>query len=169
VIDKVECCGPADRIGLRPQHRLCAGLLLTALCGFGCKTGDGGSGDAATKPPCSVSTSAADNIPICCGHPGEVPSYNCLPWSLVESNLRNCVMEGAHFDGHFAAFGLACCSGLSNVAGVGEADGSTGLGLPAGCNFPLGPPGLQVCIRCGDGTCGPGENRCNCAKDCQRI
>lgn len=67
-----------------------------------------------------------------------------------------------------------CCEDLTEIAvafPVGDTDdvgtwgGSPSDDLPEDCllwnNFHE-----QVSTRCGDGTCGVSENRCNCAADC---
>lgn len=62
-----------------------------------------------------------------------------------------------------------CCEGLEHrgILEPGNRVGPDVDGLPDGCDAPA-PPSLRVCIRCGDGTCGPGENFCNCPADCPR-
>ncbi|RLE46581.1 hypothetical protein DRJ22_01575 [Candidatus Woesearchaeota archaeon] len=47
-----------------------------------------------------------------------------------------------------------CCEGLTAVACYAEND----------CNI-IGTCGT-VCVKCGDGVCGPGENQCVCPRDC---
>ena len=60
-----------------------------------------------------------------------------------------------------------CCSGLtanSVFAVCSDAtQSSTGLS-----SAPIKIPsyGVSVCTKCGDGICGPGENKCNCPTDC---
>ncbi len=50
-----------------------------------------------------------------------------------------------------------CCKGLAKIpCDKPDADGNCQL-----CT------GASVCAACGDGTCGKGENQCNCPKDCQ--
>jgi hypothetical protein len=49
-----------------------------------------------------------------------------------------------------------CCSGLNQSYVYSIVDGNC---IPApGANF--------ICIKCGDGICGSGENKCNCPQDC---
>jgi hypothetical protein len=128
---------------------------------------DGAMVDAPTDgPPCSFSSSSAMDIPVCCGRSGQIQGVNCVPWSTVEENLRNCIKDGEEFDGHLNSLGVACCPGLSNLPPLDETDGATSPGLPDGCSYPRGPSGLRLCRRCGDGVCSGGENRCNCSADC---
>ncbi|AGC49046.1 hypothetical protein MYSTI_07774 [Myxococcus stipitatus DSM 14675] len=54
---------------------------------------------------------------------------------------------------------VACCSGL--VARCGVPAGGRGA-----CNPQKGDESEPVCIRCGDGVCGPFEQACNCPEDC---
>lgn len=52
---------------------------------------------------------------------------------------------------------LQCCEGLSTIScKVPDQDGI----CPYICH------GSVFCADCGDGTCGPGENHCNCIEDC---
>jgi hypothetical protein len=49
-----------------------------------------------------------------------------------------------------------CCSGLQEISC--DAPDSSGQCQP--CS------GALYCTKCGDGTCGPGENKCRCPADC---
>lgn len=51
-----------------------------------------------------------------------------------------------------------CCAGLERVAPQARND--------AGACEETAPPSLFVCVACGDGVCGPGENGCVCPADC---
>lgn len=102
----------------------------------------------------------ADAVPlsvvrICGKRPDDRPGMNCIPPVLSEQNRPACRAEGMDIDGK--DIGGACCPGLSAVAATGPGS--------AGCTR-IAPPSIQVCVRCGDGVCGAGENRCNCPKDC---
>jgi hypothetical protein len=120
--------------------------------------------DATRDAPCF--DDAAPGIRICCGQPGEVVGSNCADWDQIQRNLGRCIGEGAVFDAKEVAYGLNCCSGLDRLDLVDSTDGASRYpGLPSGCDFS-GPVSLKLCARCGDGTCGDGENRCNCPKDC---
>gem|GEM_PF-1792749 len=50
----------------------------------------------------------------------------------------------------------ACCAGLGKV----PCDAPDADGVCQSCD------GASVCVACGDGQCGPGENPCNCPADC---
>jgi hypothetical protein len=52
---------------------------------------------------------------------------------------------------------LQCCQGLF----ASECSRPTAAGACEMC-----PGGVSVCVNCGDGQCGEGESRCNCAIDC---
>jgi len=55
-----------------------------------------------------------------------------------------------------------CCGDLDMVPfGYPEGEGGD-----EGCTYPVGE---YVCVKCGDGFCGPGENPCICANDCVDI
>lgn len=51
--------------------------------------------------------------------------------------------------------GLQCCEGLASKEISTIADGK--------CNAVVD---ASVCVSCPNGTCGPGENKCNCPEDC---
>lgn len=53
----------------------------------------------------------------------------------------------------------SCCANLSPI-GCDRPD--------AGGNCQPGCVGATICAKCGDNTCGPGENKCNCPQDCAR-
>ncbi len=63
-----------------------------------------------------------------------------------------------------------CCDGLERADTLvpGNQDPPEADHLPEGCDFGKDLGSTKVCIRCGDGTCGPGENFCNCPADCPR-
>ncbi len=52
----------------------------------------------------------------------------------------------------------SCCAGLSQISRVSAYD--------ATCNI-LGADPFDVCTYCSNGTCGKGENKCNCPQDCE--
>jgi len=52
-----------------------------------------------------------------------------------------------------------CCEGLTPISPVSP--DANGLCPPR--PYPIG---AMICARCGNGTCGPGENVCNCPEDC---
>ena len=57
-----------------------------------------------------------------------------------------CTKEGDEFEAKDICAG--CCDGLVRVSS---------------CH---GPPSVMTCTHCGDGTCGAGEDSCNCPSDC---
>jgi fibro-slime domain-containing protein/LPXTG-motif cell wall-anchored protein len=74
------------------------------------------------------------------------PNGQCVPECITEGN------NGAVVPGQ------VCCEGLDPI-GTGAPDQSG--------NCPEPPPvGAFVCTMCGNGTCGLGENKCNCPQDC---
>lgn len=52
-----------------------------------------------------------------------------------------------------------CESGLSPVAAA--------VPTKSDCAYPAGP--YYVCVECGNGICGEGENHCNCRQDCPFV
>src|SRR5690606_3231757 len=79
---------------------------------------------------------------------------------------QDCRAEGEVYEGKVLCAG--CCEGLQRSWMVEPGDQVPPEldELPAGCD--LGPESLLICIRCGDGICGSGENFCNCPADCPR-
>jgi len=54
-----------------------------------------------------------------------------------------------------------CCSGLTYTYSCGEIY-NNGKCTPTECQIPQ-----AFCIKCGDGICSTGENKCNCPTDCK--
>lgn len=60
------------------------------------------------------------------------------------------------------------CCGQADLIGVWDPVTDTDVstpGLPDGC-VDHGNVDGWMCAICGNGTCGPGENTCNCPEDC---
>lgn len=72
---------------------------------------------------------------------------------------------GEQYDGKVIC--AQCCEGLERRGVVvrGNATPPEVDGLPDGCDVGA-PPSVLVCLRCGDGVCGTGEDFCNCPEDC---
>jgi hypothetical protein len=79
----------------------------------------------------------------------------------------DCRAAGELYEGKVLCAG--CCDGLerSSMVEPGDEVPPELDGLPEGCD-ETAPPSILVCIRCGDGICGAGENFCNCLADCPR-
>lgn len=71
---------------------------------------------------------------------------------------KTCTPEGGSYVVYPGA--LPCCPGLAPVS-CDKPDSN------GNCNE--GCVGTSVCTKCGDGTCGKGENRCNCPSDCGQV
>lgn len=71
-----------------------------------------------------------------------------------------CLMEGEEYEAKVTC--SHCCKGLVSVS---SAEVTSLGGDPLRCS--LSPPSVLRCVYCGDGTCGVGENRCNCPLDCK--
>ena len=87
---------------------------------------------------------------LCDCHPGFVEQANgaCAPVS------ETCVQEG----GMASAKSFShCCPDLVQAEALEPRDGQ--------CISTA--PSAHLCTRCGNGSCGPGENTCNCASDCK--
>jgi len=67
----------------------------------------------------------------------------------VEEEVPTCSQEGE--------VAGECCEGLSSVPNAHPDANNPGLCLHMD---------HRVCVNCGDGVCGTGENKCNCPKDC---
>jgi hypothetical protein len=67
-----------------------------------------------------------------------------------------CVCRGSCGTEGQIGFFSGCCPGLVEVTYYQDTTSCTN---PAGAS-------LIVCTACGDQSCGLGENRCNCPKDC---
>lgn len=58
-----------------------------------------------------------------------------------------------------------CCPGLTMVSQAIETTAAFST-FPEGCGPGPAPFSLLVCVACGDGVCGDGENPCRCPEDC---
>lgn len=76
--------------------------------------------------------------------------------------LGRCAQAGEMVEGKDIC--ALCCDGLDWTEPL-ERTGAMIEGYPDGCE-PSTPPSLGVCVACGDGVCGPGENDCVCPDDC---
>jgi hypothetical protein len=89
--------------------------------------------------------------PMCDCYPGFVQQVDGKCASVEAS----CVGEGGMAS---AKTYTVCCSGLrpsENVERVAD-------------QCVVAPPGAHYCTRCGNESCGPGENSCNCPQDCKQ-
>jgi hypothetical protein len=122
-------------------------LAIVSLSCAGQSTNAGGmSSDSGDPYTCCAK---GEGTACCSG----APAGTCFPYGGVEGD---CVSAGGMFDGKEIC--ALCCAGLTRVHLVGSGDG--------GACVLDGPPSLFVCVACGDGTCGAGENTCNCPGDC---
>lgn len=76
---------------------------------------------------------------------------------------QECVADGQQMEGKVVC--AFCCSGEPAREPMVETTDSYD-GYPAGCGPGPEPPSLLVCVSCGDGECGSGENKCVCPEDC---
>ncbi len=76
-----------------------------------------------------------------------------------------CIGAGEEFEGKVEC--TRCCEGLDQTQPMVETD-KTFPDYPAGCGPGPEPPSIVLCVACGDGVCGAGENRCVCPEDCPK-
>ena len=141
VADAPECVPTGEQYNEldQPDAHCCAGLTATpALTEV--------SGEcAAPRCPCFVCVNCGDGT---CG-PGE-NACNC-----PADCDGDCIEAGGEYN-ELDDPDARCCAGLVPVVAAVESDGE--------CAYPNCP--CIVCVDCGDGSCGPGENLCNCGRDC---
>ena len=106
-----------------------------------------------------------------CGCDGKTYSNECAMQSAKQSMAHEgeckeeCIPEGELY---FGGDPLACCEGLKAIADCEEEavdcdpDGTDCAGFQCYCKKCM----CFVCAKCGNGECGPGENKCNCPEDC---
>jgi hypothetical protein len=95
-------------------------------------------------------------LPVACGTNGGTPDAG-RPGGFY----GRCLQEGEMFEAKEGS----CCEGLVHLA-IAEPGEPGEPDLPPGCVMKA-PPSVKVCTLCGNGACGPGENRCNCPADCE--
>jgi len=112
---------------------------------------DGEGGDVCT-PVCDGKACGDDGCGDVCGQ--------CAAWqACVEGQCTGeCVTEGEMFP---QGSGKMCCEGLLGLPECEEiALGEDPCAPVCACNEVI------ICVACGDGDCGPGENVCTCPADC---
>lgn len=78
---------------------------------------------------------------------------------------RDCIPQGEEYEGKVIC--AHCCAGLERAEAMIVTDEDwTEAGYPAGCGPSDAPPSMGICVDCGDGRCGAGENICICPEDC---
>jgi len=96
-------------------------------------------------PACPTGAACAPCMPNHCVDVGCVPEGGYIP-GAISPEYRN----------HMAT---ECCQGLSAIEPSQRFDQN--------CNrVPIAGEPSGVCTKCGNGVCGPGENKCNCPQDC---
>ncbi|MFA6376142.1 MAG: peptidoglycan-binding protein [Candidatus Paceibacterota bacterium] len=110
-------------------------------------------------PYCNNSGECKNSV-ICttkCGNgicDGRENKYNCA----ADCGTIKCIGAGEKLEGNGENSGKICCSGLTKVFDQWY------LGSDGVCRA-LDNYGFY-CLKCGDGVCGTGENKCNCPADC---
>lgn len=147
-------------------------LGMMCLVGLGCGGGvEDGSGGGSTTTSTSTSTSEGgggaggdgsyhQGVYLCCAKgegtaccEGE-PQGTCFQYG---GTVGDCAPEGDVREGKDIC--SLCCPGLAEVEYLAP-DAS-------GACEPQAPPSVLLCVACGDGVCGKGENVCNCPDDCK--
>lgn len=79
-------------------------------------------------------------------------------------NAGACTGEGQEYNAKDICAG--CCPALTRqpAADFGDNTPPSIDGFPEGCDIKS--HALFICVKCGDGICGNGENECNCPTDC---
>jgi hypothetical protein len=167
-------------------------MVVTGACGDD-KDGASGAADDTTVGDDGVDTSAGDDatssdgltgdawvaavdgrysqgVYLCCA-PGEDRDEACPPDTLPDPDHGRsatcfgyggvggaCTVAGDMLEGKDIC--ATCCDDLVRI------DNSAPVGAGGACE-ETAPPSLLVCAACPDGTCGTGENKCNCPADCQ--
>ena len=122
----------------------CPGLVPVQDCFYEA------GGCACPNCPCFVCTACGDGV---CGMGENV--CNCP--EDCEGPPPECFGLGEAYN-EFET-DLTCCPGLTAVPDCFD-EGS-------GCICPGCP--CMICTECGDGSCGPFENKCNCPEDCSPV
>lgn len=109
-----------------------------------------------------VSMTACGSRPANTSEPPASPDLAAHPTSTTTNSTSPCLGEGeSALDerSRFPDAGVAaCCEPLVRVSAYEARTGEAGACLVSKAD-------RFVCTRCGDGICGPGEDRCNC-QDC---
>ncbi|WP_437622865.1 hypothetical protein [Sorangium sp. So ce1151] len=87
------------------------------------------------------------------------PQCDCLP-GYVQQADGSCAELASHCSGEGAMASsksfTTCCPDLTRIPAMERVDGQC---VPTA-------PDAHRCAKCGDGTCGAGENDCSCPSDC---
>ena len=128
-----------------------ATLALALLCARGPEPGPGEYDDGVYH--CCAEGQGGD----CCGG---YEQGMCFEYGGIYGDCRPAgeLIEGKVICGF-------CCEGSEMVEPMAETD-QVYDGYPEGCGPGETTPSLLICVACGDGECGEGENRCRCPEDC---
>lgn len=155
-------------------------VVMTAAAAGVAGLGHGCGGEAAQRPAVEADAGEHDaqvdapytmSGPYRCCAPGtgtacctDTKEGMCFEYGGIYGDCRK---AGEQYEGKVIC--AQCCPGLTRGAILvhGDRVPPSADQLPEGCDDEA-PPSLGVCIQCGDGLCGPGENFCNCPDDCPR-
>jgi hypothetical protein len=139
------CLGPGSPWSPAASSTCCAGLTTAAVF-------DPDTADCSPLPDAFLCVNCGDAV---CGS-GE-SACNCPADCVTASGTPACLPAANHY-GREGAFDRPppCCAGLTPTPTPSE--------LVDGACVPMAD--AYACIACPDGSCGTGENRCNCPADC---
>ena len=187
VTDECKSCGERTGVGCKNSAECCPGLECAIDLSYAadqslhqvgtCCSPKECSNDAVCLPTGHVESSKSKTW-ICIGGKwvenkcaqGEKKYYACPDgsqvewctcndnvWSCINSPENQCKCAGEGENTLTSAGSRPCCSGLT--AGLIYLKNDECVPVPGG-------GGGGICIKCGNGQCGPGENKCNCPQDC---
>jgi hypothetical protein len=120
--------------------------------------------DSATKTPAAGEYD--DGVYHCCAEGDGTACCDdheqgmCFEYGGV---YQECIPAGGEMEGKVIC--ALCCDGLTQKEPMVETT-EVYDGYPEGCGPGPEPVSFLVCVDCGDGVCGEGENRCVCPEDC---
>ena len=164
----VRCCSVDS--GIKYDHRLENGACTAVsgqfspvgacVVGWQKTCGDGACGSGENRCNCPQD---CDKVAASCGNgkceAGETTT-NCLtdcPCVAEGRRMPTFAVSPEGFEQQRQTGNLECCPGLNSVSNQFY----NGV-----CEGIVGVSGGDVCVKCGNGVCGSGENYCNCPKDC---
>ena len=157
-VDTDECSdGLDDCDPIATCTNTAGGYFCACPAGYDDVNSDGTS--CVDTDECTAGLDDCDPVATCHNTPGGFTctcpvGYDDVHGDGTVCELVTCTAEG---DTHGTNPGaLDCCAGLVEIPDA----------YPAGGGICQTTSGSVVCANCGDGSCGLGENECNCPADC---
>ena len=165
----VRCCNANS--GIKYDHRLENGACTAVsgqfspvgvcVAGWQKTCGDSACGSGENRCNCPQD---CGKVAASCGNgkceAGETTT-NCLtdcPCVAEGRRMPTFAVSPEGFEEQRQTGNLECCPGLNSVSN---------LFYNGVCEGIVGVLGGAVCVKCGNGVCGSGENYCNCPEDCK--